>query len=419
MQTRLPAGLTNGNIATMAACTPGGWVRITQDFATMAPTASGVTSWAYETQVDYALSLGMRVMLCLTYAPSWMGVQYHQIPQTTTQRNQWAALAAEVVNHYEGRAGSGADPQISYELWNEPNHGPFSFSPSMSLMRPFFRATVLAMRAADSDCFIITGGPASATSKVGEYTTRWDQDASAPAVTPTGTMYNTGNGGGSISIATFLDGLFAPPGVAEDGTGLNAGTSGAWVNAYGIHAYTGTYSPLTQHFGMPIWHAFSDVSGHGSSAYNYWDDIIVAREGAPDANGKTIWATEQGVHGGAPTFTETQAADALDVALARWWGAQGEGKAGPYIYFELFDHKAYGDPTSTSNEDYLGMYRKDALLPKPQMTSWQAFTMPGDPPPPTNPDTTYDVVRLPDRRGTPRGERARVPVRGYTARAYD
>lgn len=394
MQTRQPAGLTNNNITVMhqAGAT---LVRIAQDFSAMAPTSAGITNWSNEAQVDFALSLGMKVLLVPTYCPSWINA-YHQIPQTLTQRNQWAALFAQLVAHYQGRAGTGADPQISYEIWNEINHGLFNFAPSLTTIRPFMRAVVLAGRAVDADADIGTSGPASATSHTGAWTNRWDQDAVYPAITPTGTNADTGNGGGSISIATLLDGFFGPPGVAPDGTGLDPGnTAGsAWVSWFGLHAYTGIYDPLLAHFGQPIYHAFSDVANHGTSPYNYWDDIIVARD-----PGKLIWQTEAGFHGGSgpstgAPLTEQQASDFMYVALARWWGAQGAGKAGPYIYFELFDNKDYGDPSATF-EDYLGMYRRGALLPKPQMAVWKAFTLPSAPPPPvdpTDPPTGDDVT---------------------------
>lgn len=386
MQTRGPAGLTNANIDTMLA-NGSTLVRISQDFASMAPTSTGITNWANEAQVDYALSKGMIVVLVPTYNPSWIGA-YHQIPQNSTQRGQWKALAAQLVAHYQSRAGTGADPLIAYEIWNEINHGPFNFTPSLATIRPFYKDTILAMRVIDADSFIITSGPASATSSTTAYENRWDQDAAAPGIVPTGTSASTGNGGGSISIATLLDGLFGPPGVSPDGTGIVPGTTNgtAWVSAYGIHAYTGVYDPLLVHFGQPIYHAFSDVPNHGTTAYNYWDDIIFAREGNAD---KVIWQTEAGFHGGSGAstgapLTETDAANFMYTALTRWKGKQDEGKAGPYIYFELFDNKDYGDP-SAGSEDYLGMYRRGFVTGKPQLTTWKSFTQPFVPPPPIDP----------------------------------
>ncbi len=330
-----------------------------------------------------AFSLGLKVMVTLTYSdPAW-GTQYHEIPKTATQIAGWSRAAAKFVE-VNG-------PIVSaWEIWNEINHGPFNYSPTMATIRPFMKAVVLAMRAEDPNVFIVTSGPASATSYTGQYVNRWDLDANAPALTPTGTTYNTGNGGGSISIATTLDGWFAVDGLVAGNT---PGT--AWVNAYGCHMYCGTFNPLLQHFGMPSYHAWNDVPNHGTTPYNYWDDIISVRD-----PGKPLWMTEGGWHGGSADLSEGTAANFAIIQLADWRTKQDEGRAGPFFCFELHDQAIYG--ASVDVEDYLGMYKLTAgptYTAKAQQGVWRAFTGatdPEEPPPdPEDPPPVDPPVVLP------------------------
>lgn len=371
-------------------------------------------------KMEHAASLGMSVLATVTYCPTWLGGVYHRIPLTAGLRANWAAIFAALVDaHDDGNAG----PVTAWEPWNEVNHDPFNAVPAMATIRPWIRTSVLAARAEVADAFIVTSGPASARSRAAEWTTRWDAGtatAEAAGLTP------------SISCGTLLDGWFGPPGVAEDGTGLDSGNAPgtAWASAFGIHGYTGAgvnNDPSFNSMDNPLWHSFrsmpnvGDTAVFGGNGFNFYDHIVQVRD-----PGKTIWQTEGGHRGGFTDLSEGDAANHMTINLAMWKTNQDAGKAGPYFNFEQSDNgwrnvdsNGVSSYQSGNPEDYLGNYRKTSagvLVEKQQLAVWRAFNQAvvgGEPDLPV-----YIPSAFLGPSGTPRGARVRVPVDTYTARAY-
>lgn len=346
---------------------------------------SPTSGWTYtyggfQSNFTYAKSIGLKVMISPTFQPTWLGT-YHQIPQDGTHRNAWLAMMTKLVTDFVT-----AD---AWQIWNEPNHGPFNLNPSMATIRPFMQQSVLYMRAAGGQ-MIMCGGPASASTKSTERSTKWDT--------------GTGTSPDSISGATYLDGLYEAGGIVS---GTTSGTP--YVDAIAIHGYTGAGSPMdvTVNKGNYFMQAFDNIPNigdpavFGSAGFNFHDHILVLR----GDGGKKIWQTEAGLFGGHSSLDEGTAKNYLLQTLARWRDKQVAGVAGPYIYFELNDFAAHTTtattrpapwpPTLTAPSDteaYLGLYWKNSnnvLTPKLQLDAFTALTIdtitPPPPPPPPPP----------------------------------
>lgn len=343
------------------------WVRVTFDLSVAANAGNTSNPIAgIDTNLGgapgltavYAHSIGLKVLAVMAFQPGWMGT-YHQIPQDSTHRGYWNAVAVAMVNAYHTYIDA-------VEIWNEPNHDAFNATPSMATIRPFMHDAVLAMRAAQPGLIYMPGGPASDTTRTAEAVAKWDAGPSA-------------SGAVSIGQATYLDGLYGSGGIVG---GTTPGT--AFMDALAVHSYTGNLVPDYNFYENPLYHPFRDMPGVGdgavwgttggvSNGFNYMDDIIGVRD-----PGKQLWMTEAGWYGGSTvsgaSLTESDAANYALIGLTWWRTQQQAGLAGPYFYFELRDQAVVG--ASGNKEDYLGMYHKNGdgtYTAKPQLAMYQAL----------------------------------------------
>lgn len=333
----------------------------------------------------------LKVLIGFMSSPEWMpnvgaGILGKKIPQDASERAAWSELAVFVLQEL----GPAVD---AFQIWNEPNHGPFNRAPRMATIRPFMRSVILAMRAEDPDVVLLPGAPASAPSWDTEWVARWDSDPRLPGGGSGTTSSDPAQQ--SISTGTYLDGLYGPPGVPEDNSGINAGnTPGtAWVNGLAVHAHTGFRDPydIAVNKGNNLMGSFVDIPDRGTTPYNYYDDILQVRE---PGTTKRIWQTEAGTNVGAAGFTEAMGQNYLFMTLFYWNEREAEGKAGPYFYFQLREYYVYG--ASSNPEHYHGLYRLNpdgTYSAKAQMTSWLYFSQGAiDPPDPDPPDTAMTIA---------------------------
>ena len=133
------------------------WVRVDFDWSSIEPTP-GSSDW---TDIDrfVALAAGhhIRVLAMLAYTPVWARPPGSTDKHPPTDVADFARFAAEAAARY------GHDTVGAWEIWNEPNSASFwEPDPDAEGYTNLLRAAAGAIRAADSQATIVTGGLAPA-----------------------------------------------------------------------------------------------------------------------------------------------------------------------------------------------------------------------------------------------------------------
>jgi len=288
-----------------------GIVRLTADFAQLFPTALATDFAALDAAVDYCWNKGLKICMCPTYNPGWLGA-YHGNP---TDHAVWATKLALLVSRYLGKG------VVGWEIWNEPNHGPFWSDPSPTAYTDLLAQCAPWIRNQDSAAVIVTGG----TSPRSTDTTNVD-------------LTQRGYKPSDWLVQLYLAGA-APH-----------------FDAVGHHPYCYPFEPTYE----ADWNSFLESEDlHNISVW----------VGDP----KPVWGTEWGYPTGpegdpfvVKTVSEATQATRIQQAFAAWrawsWG-------GPLIYFCWKDDPGLApDPVQTA-----GIYQSDGVTPKVAAATFQAL----------------------------------------------
>jgi len=220
-----------------------GWVRLDLDWSEIQPDSASSYQWAkFDRVVSAAQARSLSLMPIITYTPAWArpaGATTHK--WAPADPSQFAAFAAAAVRRY---APLGVH---TWEIWNEPNITQFwAPSPDSTAYVRLLNLTVAAMREADSQVFIVSGGLAPANSD-----------------------------GANISQLEFFASMCA--------LGANR-----LVDAIGYHPYSFPFAPQNP----DQWGAWAQIATTNPSLRT-----ILWRYGTPLL---PIWATEYGAPTGGP-----------------------------------------------------------------------------------------------------------------------
>jgi len=213
-----------------------------------------------------------------------------------TDPAQFAAFAKTAAARYAGRVAA-------WEIWNEQNTDSFFRpGPDVAGYTALLRAAYPAIKAADPNATVLTGGVAPAATRVD---------------------------GATISPTDFLQGIYDHGGAG-------------FFDAVGWHPYCYPAAPGTDP--GTAWNQMS------TSAVNARAIMAAHGDGA-----KQIWATEFGAHtdpAGAGYLTEAQQSDHLVRGINLW---RSYSWAGPMVLYQLRDR---GTDTS-DRENFFGLQRAD------------------------------------------------------------
>ena len=285
------------------------WVRADLSWADVQRNSSTSYDWsAFDRVVAGASARGLKVLPTLAYTPAWARPAGCDSQSCRPARvATFAAFARAAVDRYAPRGVH------TWEIWNEPNsRGFWQPGPNPDEYTTLLRASVKAIRALDTEAFIVSGGLAAVTTRNGD-----------------------------ISPIDFLQRV-----AALGGTRL--------VNAIGYHPYTYPLLPsLVTSFGTP------------------WDRIdrapvslqrVLARHGTPSL---PFWLTEYGAPTGGPGqssagsqsastthVTEARQSQILVDAVHTAWS--DDSIQGLFIYEDRD-----GGSSRASNENFYGIRRAD------------------------------------------------------------
>jgi polysaccharide biosynthesis protein PslG len=324
------------------------WIRIDINWAQIQSKGPSSYDWAsIDRVVEAAAGRGIDVLGVIMYTPDW--ARPSGTPSTyRPDPEQYAAFAERAASHY---AALGVH---AYEIWNEPNMKAFwSPRPDAGDYAHLLQAAYPAIKSADPDATVVTGGTAPSPSD--------------------GTDY---------SPVDFLKGIYASGGAGS-------------FDAVGHHPYCWPAYPGD----AESWSAWYQMYGTHPSLRS-----VMVANGDGD---KKIWATEFGAPTGGPSHSSFVSERAQAKMLTRAYGLwRGYDWSGPLFAFQGRDQGA----NSHSMENSFGMVRHDWTR-KPAYRAYRAAAdaARGGIPAPAPTTTKVAVER---RRGTSINAARRSRVRG-------
>jgi hypothetical protein len=253
----------------------------------------GPSTWKWNIATDRAVLAAaahhIQVVGIAGYSPTWArrsdcpSGELHCFPQNASDYGRFLGAAAARYGSRSTDARLRGTVEV-WSLWNEPNHQPYSMpKPDPIKYAAMVKSAYAAIKAADPDATVLTGGTAPAPDAADgtEYKqTTWLQ-----------LLYDNGAGGSFDGVA--------------------------------MHPYAYPYYVLTD----KEWNAYRQAE--------FIHNIMAAHgDGA-----KKVWGTEMG----APTGTEakdlTEAGQAQQVRdyYQGWWNGRFRSFTGPLIWFRLRD----------------------------------------------------------------------------------
>jgi len=253
----------------------------------------GPNTWNWNVATDRAVLAAtahhVQIIGIAGYSPPWArrsdcpAGELHCFPQNASDYGRFMGAAAA---RYGSRA---TDPRLRgtinvWSLWNEPNHQPYSMpKPDPVKYAAMVKSAYAAIKAADPDATVLTGGTAPAPDAA--------DGSDYEQVTWLKLLYQNGAGGSFDGVAN--------------------------------HPYAYPFSPLTD----KPWNAYRQTE--------YLHDVMVLNgDGA-----KKVWGTEMGAPTGtqAKDLTEAGQAQAVRDYFAGWWNGRFRAFTGPLIWFRLRD----------------------------------------------------------------------------------
>jgi hypothetical protein len=269
----------------------------------------GPTSYNWNVATDRAVraasSHGLQIIGIAGYSPAWArrsdcpAGELHCFPANPDDYGRFLGAAAA---RYGSRS---TDLRLRgtvevWSLWNEPNHRPYSMPrPDPDKYAAMVKSAYVAIKAADPDAIVLTGGTAPAP------------DAAD---------------GSDYEQATWLRMLY------DRGVG-------GYFDGVANHPYAYPFSPLTD----KEWNAYRQTE--------FLHDIMAAHgDGA-----KKVWGTEMGAPTGtqAKDLTEAGQAQAVREYYQGWWNGRFRAFTGPLVWFRLRD-----EGTNPADQNF-GLLRRD------------------------------------------------------------
>lgn len=291
------------------------WVRFDIEWGDVQYSSSSSFTWgSYDTLVDAIVAHHLNGLATILFTPQWArapgcdnGVECPPANPAT-----FATFAAEVAARYQGKVQA-------FEVWNEPNNYNF-WAPhtNCAAYTTLLQATYPAIKQADPDAIVITGGLAPETT---------DSNNTSPT--------------------DFLSCVY------KDG-------GEPYFDAVADHPYSFPLLPSQSAAGA--WGQMSETMPSLRS-------VMVA---GGDAN-KKIWITEFGTPTSGPdpqwyvseASETTMVTDAMSLYKTYSW-------AGPFFWYTLKD----GGTSTSTNENFFGLVRADGSL-KPAYTTLQSIISAG------------------------------------------
>ncbi len=278
------------------------WVRFDIEWGFVQQSSRDKYDWSkYDRIVDALLKNNLKALPILTYSPEWARVPgcrggSHCPPQYP---ENFADFASEAVKRYKKKG-------VHYwEIWNEPNSYDFwATKADCKAFSELLKATYPAMKRADSQAFIVTGGLAQVST----------------------TDVN-------IAPLEFIECMYK---------------NGAknYFDAIGFHPYTFPQLP-------------SDNKDNGWGRMGLASKSVRSIMAKYNDSEKKIWLTEFGVPTGGPDpkwyLTEQKQAETIADSIELY---KKSPWAGPLFYYTYLD-SGY-EPTS--NENFFGLVRFDGSL---------------------------------------------------------
>src|SRR3954469_21869647 len=279
-------------------------------------------TWRWNVATDRAVlaasAHGLQVIGVAGYSPEWARRSdcpvgnLHCFPQNASDYGRFMGAAAARYGSRSTDARLRGTIRV-WSLWNEPNHQPYSMpKPDPAKYAAMVKSAYAAIKAADPDATVLTGGTAPAP------------DA------PDGSDYEQ---------VTWLKLLYA-------------NGAGGSFDGVANHPYAYPFSPLTD----KEWNAYRQTE--------FLHDIMAAHgDGA-----KKVWGTEMGAPTGtqAKDLTEAGQAQAVRDYFQGWWNGRFRAFTGPLIWFRLRD-----EGTNPADQNF-GLQRRDRS-PKPSFGTFQSI----------------------------------------------
>jgi len=276
-----------------------GWARFQMIWANVQRYSPGSFDWGpVDALVAALVARNIRPLAVLDTSPPWASRAPGCAEDTCapTDPAQFAAFAKTAAARYTGRVAA-------WEIWNEQNTDSFFRpGPDVAGYTALLRAVYPAIKGADPNATVLSGGVAPAATRVD---------------------------GATISPTDFLQGIYDHGGAG-------------FFDAVGWHPYCYPAAPGTDP--GTAWNQMS------TSAVNARAIMAAHGDGA-----KQIWATEFGAHtdpAGAGYLTEAQQSDHLVRGINLW---RSYSWAGPMVLYQLRDR---GTDTS-DRENFFGLQRAD------------------------------------------------------------
>jgi hypothetical protein len=284
--------------------------------------SDGPSTWKWNIATDRAVlaatAHNLQVIGVAGYSPAWArrwdcpAGELHCFPQNASDYGRFMGAAA-------ARYGSlSTDPRLRgtirvWSLWNEPNHEPYSMpKPDPVKYAAMVKSAYAAIKAADPDATVLTGGTAPAP------------DAAD---------------GSDYEQLTWLKLLYA-------------NGAGGSFDGVANHPYAYPFSPLTD----KDWNAYRQTE--------YLHDVMTQYgDGA-----KKVWGTEMGAPTGtqAKDLTEAGQAQAVQDYYTGWWNGRFRAFTGPLVWFRLRD-----EGTNPADQNF-GLLRYDRSE-KPAFGTFQSL----------------------------------------------
>jgi polysaccharide biosynthesis protein PslG len=283
------------------------WVRIDITWGVIQGDGPSSYDWSeVDRIVEGITSRGMKVLGSISYTPDWARPAGTDDKYGPTNPAQYASFAGKAAAHYSAMGVH------HFEIWNEPNIGFWAPRPDPAAYTALLKAAYPAIKAADPQATVLTGG-------------------TAPAATE----------GGDYSPVDFLKKIYA-----------NGG--GNSFDAVAHHPYCWPAYPGDKE----EWSAWHQMEGTDTSLRS----VMIANGDAE----KQIWGTEFGAPTNGPPddrVTEAEQAEMITRAYSLW---QSYPWAGP-----LFTYQGRDLGTDTDNRHhFFGLLRHD-FSKKPSYTAYQ------------------------------------------------
>jgi hypothetical protein len=265
------------------------WIRTAVRWDLVEPDSAGSDDWKTADEiVEQSRARGLEIVLDINGTPEWARNPGAGVPEFPRDLQTYATFAGKLAARYKGKVAA-------YELGNEPNHIKSFAHPDAALYARVLKLSYPAIKAADPDALVLTGGLGGNSDKKG-----------------------------NIPGDVFLADLYKAG--AKD-----------FFDAVSYHPYTYPLLPS------------EDDGDRG------WSRMLKARQTMVD-NGdgqKQIWVTEFGAPtGGRNGVSQEQQAAIMHDGYRLW---AGYSWAGPLCWFQYRDKGT----DSSEQGNFFGLYAKD------------------------------------------------------------